>query len=518
MTTADDPVTETAPAPPPSSSRLRLYLLLVVPLAVLEGAVAGGLQGGVEGAVNGGIYGAVIGPAFAYSAWTLRKDRRRFWSRVLLGVAVEAMGGLLIGLAARVLAGFPVWIFAAVLTLAVVMIFTYLGAVRREPRWAVRGAVAGAVAGAVLGVGGGIIMSAVARRQGAGPGLPEALAVAGLCLPVNGALAGGFWGAALRHLVRQARSAWIRARCRRRRRASGPETFDLADLDLAFAAGPARVQLAGVLLRALADRAQALHFESLGAVCRVRQERDGTLRELVPLRVPAVDLIREVFALGSLSQSGGDGGWRGSVDLRVGDHAATLTAVLRPQAERLGGCLRFGPDLPPAEEARQLLRDHEELLGDSWEQRPVPITVSEGPGQPAWPAPRPGVPGADQAEEHPGGRTRGPRLRLAFVPDGRSPGVQPPLRVEFDGQLLGVVPLGNGFSYAVEASPGNHLLQLDANYRWTWIGKAYLVRVPDEGVYEVRVRWNRLWNNFHARADVCPVRAGGSATPAPATG
>jgi hypothetical protein len=502
MTTADDPVTEAAPAPALSWSPFRLYFMLVVSLAVLEGALAGGLQGGIEGAVNGGIFGVLIGPGFAYEAWKLRKDRRRFWSRFLLGVAVEAVGGLLIGLAARFLAGFPVWLFAAAMALAVVMIFTYLGAVRRETRWAVRGAVAGAAAGVVVGIVGGIIVSAVALGQGAGREAPIALAIVGLCLPIDGAFAGAFWGAALRHLVRQVRSAWIRARCRRRRRVSRSEAFDLADLDLAFAGGPARAGLTALLLRALADRARAVHFEALGAVCRVRQEHDGAVRELVPLRVPAVDLVQEVFALGRLTQAAGDGGWRGNLDVRLGDHAATVTAVLRPEAARLGGCLRLGPGVPPAEEARRALRDYEELLGESWEQRLVPITVGEGPGQAAAP-PRRGVPG--EAEQQPAAELRGSRLRLAFVPDAPYAGVQHALRVEFDGELLGVSPLSKGFSYWVEAAPGNHLLQLDANHRWTWMGKAYLLRVPEEGDYEVRLRWHRWWNNFHSRVDVAPA-------------
>src|SRR5689334_21837239 len=102
MTTADDPVIEAAAAPvPPGSRAFRLYLLLVVPLAVLEGALAGGLQGGVEWALNGGLYGALIGPAFASEAWKIRQDPRRLRQRLLLAVVIEAAGGLLIGLAAR---------------------------------------------------------------------------------------------------------------------------------------------------------------------------------------------------------------------------------------------------------------------------------------------------------------------------------------------------------------------------------------------------------------------------------
>jgi hypothetical protein len=39
------------------------------------------------------------------------------------------------------------------------------------------------------------------------------------------------------------------------------------------------------------------------------------------------------------------------------------------------------------------------------------------------------------------------------------------------------------------------------------MGKAYLLRVAEGGVYEVGLRWNRWWNNFDPRPDVRPVRS-----------
>jgi hypothetical protein len=67
--------------------------------------------------------------------------------------------------------------------------------------------------------------------------------------------------------------------------------------------------------------------------------------------------------------------------------------------------------------------------------------------------------------------------------------------------------VGGGFDHWVEASPGSHLLHLDANRRRTWMGKAYLLRVAEGGVYEAGLRWNRRWTNFDARPDVHPVRS-----------
>src|SRR2546421_632234 len=66
---------------------------------------------------------------------------------------------------------------------------------------------------------------------------------------------------------------------------------------------------------------------------------------------------------------------------------------------------------------------------------------------------------------------------------------------------------GRGWGPGAEAGPGSPPLPLDANRRWTWMGKAYLLRVPEGGVYEVGLRWNRWWNNFDARPDVRPVRS-----------
>ena len=507
MTTADDILTGTAPSPRPIASGFRLYLLLVVPLAVLEGAVTGGVQGGVEGAVNGGIYGVLIGPVFASWAWTIRRDRRRFWRRFLLGVALEAAGGLLIGLAARFLAFIPVWIFAAILAVATVMIVTSLEAVRREPRWAVRGAIAGAIAGAVAGLLGAILLSVVALQEGEPPVALLGLFLLGLCLPLDGALGGAVWGAALRYVVRVYRSAWIRARCRRRRADSlgdGSDPLDLTDLDLAFAAGPARARLTGLLLQALAGQAQALHFESLGAVCRVRQERDGAVGELAPLQVPALDLAREFFLFGDLTPTGPAAGWQGRLRLRLGKHAPDATVSVRPRGDGLEGSLLFAPGGPAVGEVLLALREYWELLGDCRERWLAPVAV-------------PARPGAGPAADAIDGQRPGTRLRLVFEPPPLLKMPQP-VRVEFDGQFLGVAPLALGFDYWVVVSPGNHLLRLDALHRWPWVGKDYLLQVAGPGVYEVRLRWHRWWSNFQARADVRPVETGGAAAPAPATG
>jgi hypothetical protein len=90
-----------------------------------------------------------------------------------------------------------------------------------------------------------------------------------------------------------------------------------------------------------------------------------------------------------------------------------------------------------------------------------------------------------------------------------------PVRVEFDGQLLGVTSLDRGFDYWVTASAGNHLLRVDAPLRWPWVGKDYMLQVAGPGVYEVRLRWHRWWSNFHTRAEVSPATAGCPAAAVP---
>jgi hypothetical protein len=138
------------------------------------GLAAGALEGLIVGAVHGGIpcvilcvlWGLAVGSSIAILAWRVRRHTRTLVFSLLMGVVIEALGGLLIAayapLFAFLFAIVPPWkvagLIIAGLLIAVPVCVLAIWLIYREILAAFRGLRAGAVIGAVaLTIVGGMI-------------------------------------------------------------------------------------------------------------------------------------------------------------------------------------------------------------------------------------------------------------------------------------------------------------------------------------------------------------------------
>jgi serine/threonine protein kinase len=93
----------------------------------------------------------------------------------------------------------------------------------------------------------------------------------------------------------------------------------------------------------------------------------------------------------------------------------------------------------------------------------------------------------------------GVRLQLLHVPDRAArPFFDAAVTVLLDGKALGKGSLQEGFDLKTEVGPGNHLLEV----RWFFRGRRYALPLFQPGGYEVRLRFDRVWNNFTEKLDI----------------
>src|SRR5262249_33330399 len=90
----------------------------------------------------------------------------------------------------------------------------------------------------------------------------------------------------------------------------------------------------------------------------------------------------------------------------------------------------------------------------------------------------------------------GTSLRIVYRPDGAI--LDSTVEVFLDGRLVGKGRVLGGFDVSVPATVGVHQLELKLLFRQ----RSYSLQLPRQGAYEVRLYYDRLWNNFSDRIDV----------------
>jgi hypothetical protein len=190
------------------------------PHIVRLGLAAGALEGLIVGAVHGGIscvtfcvlWGLTVGNATAILAWRVRRHTRTLVFSLLMGVVIEALGGLLIAayapLFALIFAIFPFWGVVGIIIIGLLIVVPLcvlvIWIIYREIIAAFRGLRAGAVIGAVtLTIVGGMIG---ANEFGTALAVAIGCIIGGVGGIFYGAFAGWFIGAFVGALITTRRS------------------------------------------------------------------------------------------------------------------------------------------------------------------------------------------------------------------------------------------------------------------------------------------------------------------------
>jgi hypothetical protein len=494
--------------------RVRCLLwLAIVALAVLEGATVGWREGGVVGAINAGLAVAMLAPGFVLlGARRMRQEEPWSWWKGAGATIIEVLWGVLALLVALGLARAPglIWpIMFGISVVAVGLLLIYLPVVTKEKRWAIRGAVLGAVFC-------GLLAAVVGRWLALRDRQPVAdVLLMTLALPVPAVLVGAFVGsfvaAGVRADVRRLRQARIRVRGKRAREARGWDALnphgkglDLSDASLIAAAQSTRKQVLLLLLKALRDRVEGLHWESLGNVCRLVRESNGGMTEVMPLPIPAHQVAVEIASLATCTYVEPDGAWNGRLGVRLAGHWLPLLVRWQVTPWHTCGVVRLPADKDLAGQAGRVWNEYQEFVPDTWVPCPGLITLQRA--TPAQVEGRPpttaGASWKGFAGPTPGRREQAVTLRLVYEGYRAGQSGRPVLVwVEFDGWLVGPASSQDGLSVPVAASVGNHLLQIRFIQRPV-LDRSFGVRVLDPGVYEVRLRWSRrFWETYRLVAD-----------------
>jgi hypothetical protein len=477
--------------PPAPVLETHAHLGSVIVLTVSEGVLGGWLRGGPAGGLVGGLIGLLVGPILAWWLWLIHRRRRGLGRTILLGLIVQAVATLLIAAAVQWLVGVPILEVAAAVTALILLggglpLLMAL-AITWERTWATRGALAGLIVAALLALGNFCFNPPPWRGLAGVAVFPAALAA----ITLSGALVGAAVFALGRALVRLVRRQLIRLRCHRRGDAEGeplaPPRLDLADVAALRSVEPAFPQTALLLLAALREGVSVMHFETLGAICRVTVEGPGCTPESWPVPLSAEHFAALLRVTAVWDRSSIPEEQTGQLAVTVGEQSLQLPLWLHVAKGAMRGRLHFPPlEAALAKQVQHLWKDYQEYHGDFGSRMGETVTLQREP--------------TDGSSRDPQEETS---LRLVYAGKAQATGSFS-IQVEFDGCLLGTLAsFAGSFDHHVRTTPGPHLLQLVPTQALAaWRARTFLVNIVDPGVYEVRLKWDIVWGGFKRQAEV----------------